>query len=272
MLPFVKLCQPSKFVLCGFRDGKVGYLVIADISGYTQFVEIHNMRKRPIFGEAMAQKWESHAEHIITELLEAIIDTFDDTLMLNKLEGDAAFFFAGDDGTHQQADKILAKMDQAMQAFSKKATDIAFIQICPCDPCQQSQNLRLKIFAHKGSYQIKKIRQFEELAGESVILVHRLMKNSLQSREYWLITESFALAVEELAKYRFETLDETVDDFGKLALQYKTFSSDAASDPTDNLVRNAQWSPLDFIKMLRYFSARRDRTGLLESVPSQPDA
>ena len=80
---------------------KIGYLVIADISGYTQFVKIHNMRKRPIFGEAMAQKWESHAEHIITELLEAIIDTFDDTLMLNKLEGDAAFFFADDDGTHQ---------------------------------------------------------------------------------------------------------------------------------------------------------------------------
>tara|TARA_B100000780_G_scaffold254149_1_gene202105 strand:- start:280 stop:468 length:189 start_codon:yes stop_codon:yes gene_type:complete len=34
---------------------QAGYLIIADISGYTQFIKIHNMRKAPIFGEKMAQ-------------------------------------------------------------------------------------------------------------------------------------------------------------------------------------------------------------------------
>ena len=62
-----------------------GYLIIADISGYTQFIKIHNMRKAPIFVEKMVQKWESHAEHIITELLETVIEAFDGTLILNKL-------------------------------------------------------------------------------------------------------------------------------------------------------------------------------------------
>ena len=155
---------------------QAGYLIIADISGYTQFIKIHNMRKAPIFGEKMAQKWESHAEHIITELLETVIDSFDGTLILNKLEGDAAFFFAVEDGSAQQADKILECMDAAMRAFSQKLAGIVFIQSCPCDPCQQSKNLKLKIFAHKGTYEIKKIRQFEERAGESVILIHRIIK------------------------------------------------------------------------------------------------
>ena len=63
-----------------------------------------------------------------------------------------------------------------MRAFSQKLAGIVFIQSCPCDPCQQSKNLKLEIFANKGTYEIKKIREFEELAGESVILIHRLMK------------------------------------------------------------------------------------------------
>ena len=97
-----------------------GYLIIADISGYTQFIKIHNMRKAPIFGKKMAQKWESHAEHIITELLETVIEAFDGTLILNKLEGDAAFFFAVEDGSAQQANRILECMHAAMRAFSQK--------------------------------------------------------------------------------------------------------------------------------------------------------
>jgi hypothetical protein len=83
---------------------QTGYLIIADISGYTQFIKIHNIRKAPIFGEKMAQKWESHAEHIITGLLETVINAFEGTLILNKLEGDAAFFFAVEDGSAQQVD------------------------------------------------------------------------------------------------------------------------------------------------------------------------
>ena len=242
---------------------QAGYLIIADISGYTQFIKIHNMRKAPIFGEKMAQKWESHAEHIITELLETVIDSFDGTLILNKLEGDAAFFFAVEDGSAQQADKILECMDAAMRAFSQKLAGIVFIQSCPCDPCQQSKNLKLKIFAHKGTYEIKGIRQFEELAGESVILIHRIMKKTLPSREYWLATESFFATVSDTEKFQFGTIRQKVDDFGTFNLKYINF----ASDGTDSQSNGQKSGMFGLIKMLTYFKSGKVRTSLTDRHP-----
>jgi hypothetical protein len=82
-------------------------------------------------------------------------------------------------------------MEAANEAFKAKADELVFVQACGCDPCLQSKNLRLKIVAHKGEFTVQKIRRFEELAGEDVILVHRLLKNDLNSDEYWLVTADF---------------------------------------------------------------------------------
>ena len=41
---------------------------------------------------------------------------------------------------------------------------------------------------HCGEIAIKQVRQFEELAGEEVILVHRLLKNHVPEREYVLLS------------------------------------------------------------------------------------
>ena len=60
---------------------KGAYLILADISGYTRFVKIH---RASIL----------HAEEIVTELMEAVIDAAGPPLILNKLEGDAAFLYA----------------------------------------------------------------------------------------------------------------------------------------------------------------------------------
>jgi len=51
-------------------------MVILDISGNTKFIKMHTMSL-------------IHAEQIVTELLETIIDTTEDVLTLNKLEGGA---------------------------------------------------------------------------------------------------------------------------------------------------------------------------------------
>ena len=47
-----------------------GFLLIADISGYTEFVKLHNLSKKPIFGAALAKNFESHATTIVADLLE----------------------------------------------------------------------------------------------------------------------------------------------------------------------------------------------------------
>ena len=69
-----------------------GYLLIADISGYTDFIKLHNLRKKPVIGGKIADMFEAHAETIISALLEAVIDQIEPVMSLNKLEGDAAFF------------------------------------------------------------------------------------------------------------------------------------------------------------------------------------
>lgn len=56
-------------------------LVIVDISGYTQFIRSEKMSA-------------VHAEEIIFDLLEAVIDKAAYPLTLNKLEGDAALLYA----------------------------------------------------------------------------------------------------------------------------------------------------------------------------------
>ena len=71
---------------------ETGFLLIADISGYTEFVKLHNLAKKPIFGAALAKGFESHATTIVADLLETVIDAVEPSLRLNKLEGDAARF------------------------------------------------------------------------------------------------------------------------------------------------------------------------------------
>src|SRR4051812_35563894 len=56
-----------------------GYLVLADISGYTSF---------------MAATELDHAHEIMSELLEVIVKQFCPALTLSKLEGDAVFVYA----------------------------------------------------------------------------------------------------------------------------------------------------------------------------------
>ena len=67
-----------------------GFIVLVDISGYTNFVSKHNINssenKKLDFGQA-------HAEHIISDLLEKVINELNDVLTINKLQGDAALFY-----------------------------------------------------------------------------------------------------------------------------------------------------------------------------------
>ena len=85
-----------------------GYLLIADISGYTNFVKLHNLRQKNVLGKIIADNFEFHAEAIVSDLLEAVIEVIEPTLKLNKLEGDAAFFYIESNDSKNQADDITA--------------------------------------------------------------------------------------------------------------------------------------------------------------------
>lgn len=154
-------------------------LVIVDISGYTRFVQ-----QRPVSLE--------HAEAIVTELIESIIDQASNPLVVNKLEGDAALLYAETNGERRVAIvSVLGQLARFFSAFSSRIDRIkAERSHCNCDACANIDSLQLKAFLHVGEIVVKRVRQFDEIAGEPVIMVHRMTKNSVPMHEYVLISEA----------------------------------------------------------------------------------
>ncbi len=183
-------------------------LVIVDISGYTRFIR--------------AQKLSAiHAEEIIFELLEAVIDHAAYPLTLNKLEGDAAFLYAEVNAENQTevARDVARQSREFFNIFYERAHTLSRERAeCDCDACQRIFDLRLKAVLHCGEAVTKKIRQFEELAGEDVILIHQLLKNSIPSNEYILMTESFHQLVGDFDDLPSETRLETCDYLGEVTV------------------------------------------------------
>ncbi len=156
-------------------------MVLLDISGYTSFIKWHDMSLL-------------HAEQIISELLESAIESLDGILTLNKLEGDAAFLYT----EVEESDTIIPKniIEQVNISFERfNARQKKLIGSgeggCPCEACCKIDQLKLKAVLHNGEVAIKRMRQFEELAGKDVIIIHRLLKNSIDKNEYILITDNF---------------------------------------------------------------------------------
>lgn len=180
-------------------------LVIADIGGYTKFIRLN---KATLL----------HAEEIISQLLESIIDRASFPLTINKLEGDAALLYAeiGDAETAAARD-IAQQVTAFFSAFHLKARELAGNRAnCPCDACQNILDLRLKAVLHHGVVAIRKIRQLEELTGEDVILAHRLLKNSVPEPEYILMSASFHRLAGDLADYRSTRGEEEYDHLGRI--------------------------------------------------------
>lgn len=154
-------------------------LVILDISGYTRFIH-----QRVVSLE--------HAEAIISELLETVIDTASHPLTVNKLEGDAALLYAetGED----RAAAMRSVYDQVARFFSAFSCRVDAIREsrshCGCSACANVEMLRLKAIVHAGEIVVKQVRQFDEIAGEAVILLHRLLKNDIPSHDYVVLTDT----------------------------------------------------------------------------------
>jgi hypothetical protein len=151
-------------------------LLIADISGYTEYMSSHRMTL-------------AHAEVNTARMLESMIQAapgFD----LIEIEGDAAFLSRGV-GTHDpdtSLTEILQTSVAMHRAFHLEREYVA-TNLCPCGGCKEAGNLKLKFVAHVGEVATQTIRGRVKLVGIDVILVHRLLKNSVPIPEYVLLTE-----------------------------------------------------------------------------------
>jgi len=151
-------------------------LVIADISGFTQFMKSH-------------ENDANHAMQVVVELLRAVISAAAPPLKLAEVEGDAAFFYAicKEDG---DATRELAAIKKQVMSFFRSFYQTLH-RLSAFNPCaRNAQNLRLKVVIHAGEVALEHIHGFDKLFGMDVILAHRLLKNSVPSPEYVLMTEA----------------------------------------------------------------------------------
>jgi len=183
-------------------------MLIADIAGYTKFMKFHSASL-------------AHAQEIVARLLEVVIDAAGPSLRLAKLEGDAAFFYmpVPKDGTLDPA-LIAGHAAAIYRAFHVRAADLRVNTLCPCDGCQQSGNLKIKLVGHVGGVAMQKVKQLTELAGVDVIVVHRMLKNAVPVPEYLLMTKPVHAMIGSPLHERAAPLTLDLDGIGPTEAYY----------------------------------------------------
>jgi len=138
-------------------------LLLADISGYTAFLAGTELE---------------HADAIVRELTTLIRDGLSPPMSFVKLEGDAVFCHA-DAASFEEGERLLELIESCYFDFSNRLLDMERETTCSCAACASIGSLDLKFVAHYGTYVVGSEGDREDLAGPDVILVHRLLKNTV---------------------------------------------------------------------------------------------
>lgn len=143
-----------------------------DISGFTKFVNNTELE---------------HSIHIISELLELLIDSKTIDLELVEVEGDALFMFTTNIPTYEQ---LISQTSTMLEAFHTHIRTYEKMRICNCGSCKTTPNLELKFLVHYGDLAFIKVKNFVKPYGSDVIKIHRLLKNQIPVNEYILFTNN----------------------------------------------------------------------------------
>jgi hypothetical protein len=204
------MTQPAQTITRGPVTGERPepvLLIMADISGYTRYMTAN-------------AKTLGHSQVIITELMKSIVGGIEWPLEVSKLEGDAVFFHARKLGTGRPWEEaklsIGAKLLNFFKIFREKTAELGRSTTCTCDACTHIEKLRLKLIVHSGEALFHQVLDFKELAGVDVILVHRLLKNSVDADQYLLMTEQGKADIAFPEELKLDAGSENYDGFGSV--------------------------------------------------------
>jgi Protein of unknown function (DUF2652) len=177
--------------------------VIADISGYTNFISGVEL---------------DHAQDIIADIMDTLLRALRPTFRLAKFEGDAAFVYAVSDKV--DGSLLQDAIESAYFGFRRRLRSIKHANSCECRACSQMQSLDVKFVVHHGAFIKQKMGGQEELAGRDVILVHRLLKNDVQKKfgghAYALYSDACVRAMGiDPADHGLAEHDEIIDVIGE---------------------------------------------------------
>jgi len=186
-----------------------GYLLLADISGYTSFIAGTELE---------------HSQDILSELLEVIILSLKPQLIIHKIEGDAVFAYAAENEI-PRGESLFDLTEATYVAFRDKREAAHRRTTCTCQACRAIPTLDLKFVAHHGDYFVQDIMGTKELVGTDVNLIHRLLKNHLAETTSWKAYAMFTAQVLEHLAFRPEGLHPMIESYEHLG-NVKTYSLD----------------------------------------------
>lgn len=184
-----------------------GFLVIADISGYTSFV---------------ARTELEHSHEILSELLELLCDKFQPLMTISKLEGDAVFAFTGE-SVFARGDTLIDFFEAMYVEFRDKQLSMRRKTTCTCNACRNIPMLDLKFIVHCGDFIQQKVANIRELVGSDVNLIHRLTKNHVTEATGWRAYMMFAEQCLNMLNLNLEDTHVQMEEYEHLG-EVKTYN------------------------------------------------
>ena len=177
-----------------------GYFLIADITGYTQYLSESEL---------------DHAQQTLTALLNLLIQHTKPPLVISRLAGDAVISYAVSENS-LQPQVFIEVIEDTYVSFRQMLELMVQNTTCPCNACRNIGSLDLKFFVHYGEFAVQKLDAHDELVGSDVNLLHRLTKNHVTEatglKAYALYTSA---AIDQLGLSgeadQFVALDESYE-------------------------------------------------------------
>jgi hypothetical protein len=155
-----------------------GYFLIADITGYTQYLSETEL---------------DHAQNILSTLLNLLIEHTRPPLIISRLAGDAVISYGLSD-RFVGGQTFVESIEDTYVSFRRQVELMVRNTTCTCKACQAIASLDLKFFVHHGEFAVQKLDAHDELVGSDVNLLHRLLKNHVTEqtglRAYTLFTDA----------------------------------------------------------------------------------
>jgi hypothetical protein len=205
------LAQPHPSANPGFGTRSSGALLLADISGYTGFLQGVADAHHALVIEAEEPP---AAYALMSSLLDRIVTELEPHFRLAKFEGDAVFATSVDGDASVRGADLLGCLRACHAGFEERLAEASSIWTCRCDSCSRVGTLGLKFVLHHGTFVVQRIAGSEELLGPDVNTVHRLLKNHaydlIGARPYALITDA-AMEALDVPPDGMTAISETYD-------------------------------------------------------------
>ena len=180
-----------------------GYMVLADISGFSAFMEANEI---------------DHSAKILKNLIQLIMEGLKPVMTIAEVEGDAVFAYVREDKV-TRGELLLEMIEATYAAFRDRRHTMQHNVTCPCAACQSISALDLKFITHFGDYVLQNVTGRPKPMGSSVNLAHRLLKNTITEttgwRAYALFSEQ-SLAKMGIAPEGLRHTTESYPKFGQL--------------------------------------------------------